>query len=100
MLLFGGVGHNKFLLKLQLLWRVAYSPSDCCESAGRRNSRWGTRIRCRLRVLRGDDEFAADAAFLHVRVGLDDVIEGVDLADGDHRGAVTDGLQEFLEHTA
>ena len=37
MLLLVGVGHNKFLLKLQLLWRVAYSPSDCCESAGRRN---------------------------------------------------------------
>jgi len=33
-------------------------------------------------------------------MGLDDVIEGVDLAGGHGCGAVADGLQEFLEHAA
>ena len=47
-------------------------------------------------MLGGDDEFAAGAAFLHVGVGLDDLIERVDPADGDAGGAVSDGLQEFL----
>ena len=45
----------------------------------------------------GDDCFAADGSDFHVAVGLDDVVELVDVADRNSCVAVGDGVEEGLQ---